>query len=392
MIEIFPNENAEKLYAILQECKWSMEFAVVKLLDQNNSSDQRIAQSSNSSSLQSQNHNLGRDIPVIPKYKSKERRRGVAESLPPGFLQVPKVRTVLVSPPTHLANVDYYEYKVYFHRKDRSLDINVKLVEKSVRICGLYFSPDGGPGLAELAGVEIGDLFFGINHEYFDDDISLKQITTVLSHAGPFVCCHFIRSSSLSVVTKGQIRQIGRFRKIHPCALSIIDQGILNVGDVETFCEDLTRLKSRIFAWSSGVLTSRQKSADLLAAVNGEKNESSSRNENFEKVSGKSESSKKRSFRRQSLSNSSNQSSDSIVANITKNWYRDIELTTANLQPGLCLRIMDNRFIENHVEYRIWVEDISTGLEWFVRRRFKEFHKLREVRPFNGSFFIFFSF
>jgi hypothetical protein len=381
--EIFPNENPHKLYLILKECKWSMELAVVKLLDQNtSSSDQSVVQSSLATrrSFPHNLHNLEGDIPTVPKFKSQGSRRGVRDPLPSGFLEVPKVRTVLVSPPTHLTNVDYYEYKVYYHRKDRSLDINVKLVDKSVRICGLYSDPEGGPGLSELAGVQIGDIFYGINHQYFNDEVSLKQVTTVLSRSGPFVCCHFIRfpPSSLSIVANGQIRRTGHLRKIHPCALSIIDQGILNVSDVESFCEDLTRLKSRIFAWSSGILTSRQKISDLLAAAHGDHNESNSRNE----TSGKNETSKKKALRRQSSSGVSNQSrasSDSVVSKITKNWYRDIELTTANLQPALCLRIMDNRFIGNHVEYRIWVEDISTGLEWFVRRRFKEFYKLREV-------------
>jgi hypothetical protein len=384
--EIFPNENPQKLHQILKECKWSMELSVVRLLDQDNSRDQSVARSTSAArhSLPHDLLNLDGKIPTIPRFKSQTKSRGVREVLPSGFLEIPKVRTVLVSPPTHLANVDYHEYKVYFHRKNRSLDINVKLVDRSVRICGLYPNPEGGPGLSELAGVQIGDIFYGINHEYFDNDISLKQVTTVLSRSGPFVCCHFIRfpPNSLSTVANGQIRRT-HLRKIHPCALSIIDQGILNVGDVESFCEDLSRLKSRIFSWSSGILTSRQKILDLLAVTHGELYESNSRDENFAKQFGRNESTKgNKKLRRQSSSSISNQSrasSDSAIANITKNWYRDIELTTANLQPALCLRIMDNRFIGGHVEYRIWVEDISTGLEWFVRRRFKEFFKLREV-------------
>lgn len=380
--EIFPYENQLKLIKILDECKWSMEEAVLRLIDQSNHPES--------------NDSISNNVPHFDgemkarSYSPRPSKRFVTVSLPSGFLEAPRVRTVLVPPLPHLA-FDYQEYKVYYNRKGRSLDLNVKLIDRTVRVYGLLSSPDGGKGLSELAGVEVGDILYGINHQYFNTDVTLKDITTILSQCGCYVCLHFIRfhPDSMSIVVNGQIRRAGQLRKIHPCALSLIDQGVLRVDEIESFCENMSRLKSRIFSWSSGIITSRQKIADLQAVAQGEVFDSYSRDDphqrssKYEKLTKRRHSSHFSGSSNMSKYSQPNLSSDSIASDITKNWYRDIDLMTVNIQPALCIRIMDNRFVGDHVEYRIWVEDISTGLEWFVRRRFKQFYQLREVWMFS---------
>jgi hypothetical protein len=415
--EIFPNEKEMKLIEILEDCNWSMDRAVISLLDQNQSS---LATSTspmpNHDSQQEQQHQQSQSQQVheqevapvmipIPQFHSRGRAK--KDSLPIGFLEIPRVRTILVSSSPHWTRPlpeGHLEYKVFFYRKGRSLDLNVKLLNQTVQVFGLYPSPYGGPGLSELAGIQVGDVLFGINHEYFNREITLKQITTVLSSCGPYLCLHFFRlkqpNTSFLTIMNGQLRRTGQLRRIHPCALAVIDQGLLQVDDVEAFCEDLSRLKARIFSWSSGVLISRQRIADLILTGGGA-HDDTSREEtgggggSGERRHSKSEYSLKRRLLRSSpsLNNSSHSSShqsksstNPMVSEITKNWYRDIELSTVNLQPALCMRILDTRKVSDHTEYRIWVEDISTGLEWYVRRRYKEFYKLREVH--NTSFSI----
>lgn len=297
--EIFPDENNEKLYNLLNESNWEIETAVLKLLDQStNQQQQQPPQTSSSTTAtrttrttstistipistaihsrtpifptsQNQNQNQSQPPPYhsasVPnnlhnlqvsdeiklniKHHNRIPKRGVQKSLPAGFLEIPRVRTVIVPPLTHLECTDYLEYKVYYNRKDCTLDVNVKLIEKAIRVSGLTSSVNGEPGLSELAGVAVGDILYGVNDEYFPLDVSLQEVTTVIARSGQYVCLHFIRfqNNSLSMVCNGQVRRAGQLRKIHPCGLALIDQGLISVDDIEAFCEDLIRLKLRLF-------------------------------------------------------------------------------------------------------------------------------------------------
>jgi hypothetical protein len=52
---------------------------------------------------------------------------------------------------------------------------------------------------------------------------------------------------------------------------------------------------------------------------------------------------------------------------------------TKNLRPAVCVRLIRAEERQDHVVYVIWVMDVKSGVEWYVRRRFREFYEFREV-------------
>jgi len=50
----------------------------------------------------------------------------------------------------------------------------------------------------------------------------------------------------------------------------------------------------------------------------------------------------------------------------------------ALLRPALCVRILGTDYVEDHTVYILWVLDVLAGAEWRVQRRFREFFELHE--------------
>jgi hypothetical protein len=57
----------------------------------------------------------------------------------------------------------------------------------------------------------------------------------------------------------------------------------------------------------------------------------------------------------------------------------DVVMCTRNLRPAVSIRLMRAEERQDHVVYVIWVMDVKSGAEWYVRRRFREFYEFRDV-------------
>jgi hypothetical protein len=404
LYEIFPDEDKQTLLTTLQDCKNSLDEAVVRVLDKQSHACVRTDTLKRSQSLVTPTI---REPPVDIKTRPASTRYSTSTSirpiiskkkLPPDFLCTPVIRTVVTSPPTMDSN-QCLSFTVNYNRKDCGLDVNVKQQKQKIVVNGLYTNKYGFPGLSFRAGIEVGDILYGINDEFFDSKITLKHVTTVLSCAGQYVKLHFIRfaeSKSVPIFIEGGAKDPSvQLRKIHPCALLLLDQEVLEVDQMEPFCEHLSRIKERALTWGTGRIVHRSRIRDIADATQGGiglGSVSSSRDDitrtrlsaGGSNGSGSRDSISISRGRRASIS--AIPSAQSLppalteqVADIRQNWFRDVSMDTVDLRPALFVCITGTTVVEAHQEYIIRVEDVSTGMEWYVRRRYKEFFKLREV-------------
>ena len=85
------------------------------------------------------------------------------------------------------------------------------------------------------------------------------------------------------------------------------------------------------------------------------------------------------------------------IAAASKRWRRGwrakgsvVRHSMKGVRPALSIRILSvDQQSKDHTEYGIWILDVSTGVEWVIQRRYKEFHQLRErlnaLRPALSS-------
>lgn len=57
-------------------------------------------------------------------------------------------------------------FTVNYNRQNEALDVNVKQVKNKIVVNGLHMNKDGNPGLSKRAGIELGDILYGINDEF----------------------------------------------------------------------------------------------------------------------------------------------------------------------------------------------------------------------------------
>lgn len=405
LCEIFPEEGKQKLLCILEECKNNLDDAVMRILDKPSETTKRVnsLQRSASGAISSDREKFvdAKPRPASSRFpaplQTNDRHVLSKKKLPPGFLCTPVIRTRITSPPTMDPNI-CFSYTVNYNRRDCGLDVNVKQQKQKIVVNGLYTNKYGFPGLSFRAGIEVGDILYGINDEFFDSTITLKHVTTVLTAAGQYVKLHFIRfaeARSVPAYIEGGAKDPSvQLRKIHPCALLLLDQEVLDVEHMETFCDTLSRIKERALTWGTGSIVHRSRIRDIADAVHGGNGSVGSvsslrddvvRSRMSTGVAGARDSTSNKS-RRASVSSaplSFSQTTPSPgtddVGDIRQNWYKDVSMNTVDLRPALFICITGTTVVEAHQEYIIRVEDISTGMEWFVRRRYKEFFKLREV-------------
>jgi hypothetical protein len=278
-------------------------------------------------------------------------------------------------------------------------------------------------GLAQLAGIKVGDILTGVNFTYFDKTASLQDITTVVGCCGQYLSLQFIRyvarfaSSSADkddsnpdnpngttkkiylnlptktkvIATTGDIPRYIRNEPIHPCLMILLDQGIIDSGDVEALMDVIIRLKKRTMEWTSGLISIRSTIGDIDDCIqNADNNFNSGDNDrDFDgrdrkpSLWGGVSSSSKEAISSIIINNSSNNGNDDaslVIKRICRSWKKDVSLSTFDLQPALCMRVTSAYSKQDHVEYIIWIEDVSSGLQWYTRRRYSEFYSLREVR------------
>ena len=406
--DIFPDVETADLVETLQDCDNDLDRAVVNILDKSEvkllpNKSNTIHRSASAQSIPQPSQDYCK--PYEHTALSSKPHRSLRKKLPSAFLQIPQARTMNTSPST-MDPGQCISYTVKFNRKECSLDINVKQVKNRISVNGLYINKDGLPGLSRRAGVEIGDVLCGINNEYFDSNITLKQVTTIVAASGQYITLHFLRFAEPGLIPAyidGSCPDpTVQLRKIHPCALVLLDQEVLEVQDIEVFCDTLVRIKDRSVRWGTGMITHRSRVRDVLQAtygMRGEEPASKSGGSSRQSVGGGVSkdavgTATGRRHRRASVSGpslsvnrtssvalSAGNSSDFLLmgGDIRQHWYSNVCMNTVDLRPALFMCITGTAVVDAHQEYIIRVEDVCTGLEWFVRRRYKEFYRLREV-------------
>jgi len=408
MREIFPDETDSTLLNCLQNTNWNLDSAVLLCLEQQSSSfiTRTLPKSQSSSSVGSLLTDEASQSPSTnpmrmqqqgglnsrsPIRRSGPRRVAARMTLPNDFICVPSVRTVIDSTfPIHKA--DSIDFTVYINRSGASLGLNVEKQGGNIVVSGLSNESSNTPGLSYQAGVRVGDVLHGVNFEYFNTGVSKANVTKVVSAAGPFLCLHFIRYLDVSRTpyTDGSTRQhAASLRKIHPCALMLLDQEVLDVEDMEVFCESLQRLKSRTIDWSTGVIRQRTKIRDIAAAIQssglGAVDGTGTRDDSaLRLVSSSSGGSSLRNMRWPVTGSTAPMAlsayrSSGEISDIRQSWYKEVTMSTRDIQPAISIRITGTTVIDDHTEYVLWVQDVSTGLQWYTTRRFREFFKLRET-------------
>ena len=421
----------------------------------------------------------------------------------------------LSSPQFHVVKDDTqrysigYEYSVIFHRtEEQGLDINVKAIGQRILVNELYTNKVTGlPGLSAQAGILPGDVFVGIDYEYFNVGCALPDVTRITRAAGKVITLQFFRFydnawiiDALALARQGEnlsdvnseeelkkmheksvneeskfdmlyhnyncavnnYRDLYNFRqqlltvygirvndqKIHHCAFLLREQELLRESDIDLFTDSMGRLLSRCLQWDSGSICERSRISDVLLTMlssgmlpaqatvhhsdgnyhgytlnslrflppipdvsylqyqlpvqfNVSNNLSLStrsrsvRPDDRRSSTGTTASRRgstgmttrftQRSLSQQAIDAASNKGNNNQLdhpsnASIRLLWKKAITLNTQHLRPALGIRITNINVVDNsHFEYKIWVNDIDTGLEWYVYRRFSEFYNFRET-------------
>jgi DNA-binding FrmR family transcriptional regulator len=329
--------------------------------------------------------------------------RGVALLLDMKFLVCPRYRLSIDRHKRSLTN-----FTIHFSKHKAKIGITIREFDGEILIHQLHSSLDGVACLAQDAGVRVGDIITGINGEYFSPGVEVQDVIDILELTGRYVSIHFCRHRGVDD------------SPYHRCAQMLLDQGVIKAERALYVSKILYRLKERIVHWNSGWIAQRieqwslHRSAQSIAVEAATASSSSTASSFFSSMmlpSSNPSSSYNTSAGMNLASDMSDTSpltrrlsSKSIwdintilnpkpvdeAINTTQPLgsqahSNDLASATKSLRPALSLRVLRAEERQDHVVYIIWVLDVKSGAEWYVKRRFREFHEFRDqllaIRP-----------
>ena len=308
----------------------------------------------------------------------KDETRGTRMPLPRSFLKIPQFRLIL----NELSN-GYVDFTICFRRNNEKLGITVKEVNAEIVVTTLHLSERGETMLAERAGVQVDDILLGINGELFSPWPELQDVIELLSVSGPFVVIHLRRKLAMHRVD---------IDSMHPAIKLLLEQRVITKSKTEIVDRLLARFKHRIIEWNDATISDRIYNwrLDLLDSTPSINTLSSV---STKEISALSASSISGGDRRKSLGVLGRANSDKQRRRMTISYssspffhpvpHHGLPLFQLNhIRPALSVRILraETSKAGDHTEYVIWVNDVKSGIEWIVRRRFREFFEFREVR------------
>lgn len=323
------------------------------------------------------NHRYGK-ISTIQLMEDMHRTyRGTNMPLPRSFLKVPQYRLIL----NELCN-GHVDFTICFYRNFDKLGITVKEVNAEIVVTCLHLTDRGETMMAERAGVQVDDILLGINGEMFSPWPELQDVIELLSVSGPFVVIHLRRKLPMHRVD---------INDMHSAMRLFLEQRVITKGKAEVVDRLLSSFKHRVVEWNDSTISDRIENWRLDLLDSSLSSMLSSSLSSREGVSSSSSTSSN-SDRRRSLGNIGRSHSEKQRRRMTLSaatlplglhptpqqmpFYH-----TKHLRPALSVRILRAEPSKNgdHTEYVIWVNDIKSGIEWIVRRRFREFFDFREV-------------
>ena len=355
-------------------------------------------------------------------------------NMPPDFLRCPSFRLNILQ-----IMDNFMEYSVAFNLQssEDSLGLTISTNNRSgdIYVSGIQ-GKNYNPHLSSLAlasGIRQYDVLIGINSQLFSPGVEEQDVRDMIESSQKFITLHFVRGSpSRSTTTSRSLSSLSpRFGResvidnlrvslvspsssgrasldspiatasatTHPCTRIFIDQGLITAESAANNTIAICRLKQRVLTWDDNAINKRPESP--LASREQYSSSSPSKTDGEEvkstKATGgvlsplfspsspatfdKSSSLLKRASERMRptsiqaslrniLSGSRSSSLDSQTAYFSE---------ANTLRPALSTHILSTQAVDDYTVYNIWVMDVRTGSEWEVHRRYREFHRFREV-------------
>ena len=312
-----------------------------------------------SSSTSSSTHNRSVNRRLSSNTKKLQQFRGVPMILSQRFLSAPRFRFV-VDKQTNSST----EFTIFFRRKSEKLGITIQEQDLEIIIHALHSKGPHEPLLALESGIKVGDILTGINSEFFNPGAEVQDIIDILHLAGKFVALHFTRRHASENIPS-QMQKA----PLHKFAHMLIDQTVISKDKAGAVIKAFNGMKDRCMQWDSALAAQRIESWRLdnsssTSTTNGGSN-SRSRTTSIATPD------------KSPQTSSSHTENGKVSGDIDR---RNSAIPASRqLRPAISVRLIraEERF--DHVVYVIWVTDIFSGAEWFVRRRFREFYEFRDV-------------
>ena len=302
--------------------------------------------------------------------------RGVPMLLSERFLAAPRFRLV-INKHTNAST----DFTIYFRRKTEKIGITIQELDSEIRIHTLHAKSPSEPLLALESGIKINDILTGINFEYFCPGAEVQDIIDILHLTGTFITLHFSRR-----YIPDDIQVQSYLSPHHKFARMLLDQTVIPEGKAGSVSNALRRLKERSLSWDSNVISQRIRAWKLDAFLNIMPRHRASSALTLDRTnysnsgvilpdSGSGPGSSSSSY---GHSRTSRRASGDFPVRTHTNMSSSSD-PVWHLRPAISVRIIRAEERPDHVVYVIWVMDVRSGAEWFVRRRFREFHDFKDV-------------
>ena len=317
--------------------------------------------------------------------------------LPDNFLKAPRFRVIIDSISDAFTN-----FTIIFRRKNEKLGITVQEDHDKIVVRAVHPPFGEAEWLAIQAGVKTGDILTGINYQYFNKQVLVQDVTRMLAAQEDPVVMHFLRRH----ITEDYSIRL-HSTPIHLCAQKLAENNFISPDRTPHISASIFRLKTRTMQWDSGwisqtmvdnqnhqiisnntlssinnndnnIMQNRRISVDAGSNRYNPRNDVTSLHHRRRTVSSVSTD----SFSRLSSPTQLGPNSSSNNLSQENRMYagsRDMAVRTKLLRPALAIIILNAEYETDHCKYVIWVLDVKSGAEWFVRRRYREFYEFREV-------------
>lgn len=382
LIEAFPNLNKTAIFKLLENNAFDIEktfdsaLALSTTLELEKIEHPTSKENKNDISVKLSE---GNNLKTPPREDNKENNRksiknyrGKCVLLSNDFLRTPRFR---ISDQNIIENRQLFV--VEFYRKNDKLGITVKEIGGEIFVVSISSSSD----LASSAGLIAGDKILGVNDEMFGPGTLLQDVLDILSSSGDIVKFHFMRI----------LRAMEQFHSttLHTSIPSLLEQEIISKGQVSLVSNLVDHFKWSVIHWNPVIYHSRLEKLELDA-------HHIDLNTNFDTFAASKRSSRRLSFTGYSENPDPSKKNNrpishrrraSLDSNISAVDSLDLDITSPlpfeakYLRPAISIKILraEQSPKSDYYVYVIWILDVKSGIDWTVRRRFREFYELRET-------------
>jgi len=339
---------------------------------------------------------FGRVIEVIQPVQPLK-PRGTSWPLSETFLRAPRYRLFVTNENNFKTN---FSVTYRRSRNDDKLGLTIGNVEWENVVCNLHSKGPYDPLPAKESGVEVGDVLAGVNNELFCPTAEVQDIIDILNSSwlkkDNYVTLHFSRfkqyvpfidqakssASYLSIASGEKEAKISsEYIYSHRALPYLLDQNVIPKNKIRYVDTILQRLKERVLQWDMQTIADRMDLWKLDVFLTGEHEKNPilrMANSLWERKPNSSHEENKSNF--SSFSEHYSNSPLGTNMNHRRESFGSINYHKGSkLRPALSVRILRAEEQPDCVMYVMWVLDIRSGVDWLIRRRFREFFDFREV-------------